>query len=98
MNEEPTTEKCARCGREVDIDSPELLSGEALDAAFMCEGCVTPEDRQRLDEDDMALIDAMDDAGLGADVDAEAMDDDEYEMREQLAHVFYEQDSADEED
>jgi hypothetical protein len=86
-------ETCGRCGREVSIDADEFIYGEAIGEEWICESCVTPEEQQAADEDDMAIIGALDDAGLGGDSDLGAMGETEYEMREQLASVFYDQDS-----
>jgi hypothetical protein len=79
---------CARCGRLVGIDDPDFTDGESIDSAFVCDRCVTGAERQQVDEDDMALGDALAAAGLGEDADPEAMSEDEYEMREGLAALF----------
>ena len=89
-------EVCARCGRE--IDGPQaggsewaairLASGKA---GALCAGCDADADNQAMDEDDLAASMALEEAGLGDDVDPGAMDDIEYEMREQLAIMFYAQ-------
>jgi hypothetical protein len=44
-------ERCARCARNVDINSDEFTLGEATtDGQFICEKCLTPDEKQVLDE------------------------------------------------
>jgi len=87
-------ETCTRCGRKVDIDSDEHTYGEAdEDGGYICEGCLTPGEQAAIAEDAAALDAAGKAAGLsGEHVDSESMDDTEYEMREELAQIIYEQD------
>ena len=89
-------EVCARCGREIDAPKAggsewaaiRLGSGKA---GALCADCDADADNQAMDEDDLAASMALEEAGLGDDVDPGAMDDIEYEMREQLAIMFYAQ-------
>ena len=89
-------EICARCGREIDTATAGAHEWKAITLASgevgaACAGCVTDAEHQAMDGDDMAASAALADAGLGDDADPKAMDDTEYEMREQLAIMFYEQ-------
>jgi len=85
---------CIRCDREVSVHDDEHSHGMATpDGRFICKTCVTPEEEDLAAQDMMRLGDALKDAGLsGDDVDVERMDENQYEMRESLAGVFYEQD------
>ena len=52
---------------------------------FVCEQCFTPEEEQAIDEDQ-----GRRGPSGGEGVDVEAMGETEYEMREKLVDVFYE--------
>jgi hypothetical protein len=54
---------------------------------------LTGAEQQAIVEDFIALGDALEAAGLRPDVDLETMSETEYEMRENLAIGFYEQES-----
>lgn len=54
------TSDCTRCGKVVDINSPDHNEGEATpEGAYICSTCVTPQERQAIDEADMALSKEM---------------------------------------
>jgi hypothetical protein len=60
-----TTEKCDRCGREIDISAPEFAYWEAtLDpddgrVGTICEACITPQEQGQIDADAMGLTDEV---------------------------------------
>ena len=84
-------ETCIRCGRDVPSNAEEFSAGEAIDdGGLICAGCVTPEELKTSIEDFEDLAQALEAAGLGGDSDPEAMSEDEYEMRKDLAMGLYE--------
>lgn len=86
------TETCIRCRREVDIDSDEFSYGEATDDGYICSGCLTHAEENAIAADAAVFGKAMVDAGLaGEGVDVGKMADAEYEMREDLAQLLYDQ-------
>ena len=49
-----------RCGRQVSVDDPSFVYGEATSrGGFVCEGCVTPAEQQSTDEETMTLGDKV---------------------------------------
>jgi len=105
--------KCGRCQRpnpetaqQTLPSSWEVVTDDAGDIeTVICPDCLTGAEQYAIDADQMALDSALTQAGLGPDVDLEAMgepkaivgadgemkiiDDHEYEMREQLAMMLY---------
>ena len=80
------SDTCARCGRE----DPEADDGdgEVIDGKYICSDCLTANERQAIEEDDMAFGDAMD-VAFPNDVDAKAIGGIEFDMRIDLAHSLY---------
>lgn len=52
------TEACIRCGQTADLDSDDHLEWESLSSGNpICGDCITTEERQAIDEEDMELSD-----------------------------------------
>jgi hypothetical protein len=85
--------ECVRRGRQVEQFSREFITWESPDGqSWVCEGCLTPSERQSIDADHADFAAAMEAAGLGTN--ADAMPETEYLMREDLANSLYEHDRA----
>jgi hypothetical protein len=93
---------CARCQRSnpeseegsVPSDWEALANSDGEVVGFVCRGCITPNEQRFLDNYEMAMKDARK-AAYPNGGDPEDMDDVEYQMREDLARIFLNQDRDD---
>jgi DNA-directed RNA polymerase subunit RPC12/RpoP len=54
------TERCSRCGREVQVEAAEFVEWEVIeDGVVICPGCLTPVDHE--DRDSAVMTDSADD-------------------------------------
>jgi hypothetical protein len=48
-------EPCARCGRRITLRPEEFADGGWVDGWFVCGACLTPAEREQVNEQDMDL-------------------------------------------